>query len=118
MGKLNQKSATRAQKSTTTLDQHDLLAVLRAVRKGDFSVRLPSSLSGIDGEIAEAFNDVVDLNERTSKEFQRLGDFVGKEGKITHRAKLANRSGDGESDERRPPEVHGSRRVGLYRQAG
>ncbi len=93
MGKLNQKSATRAQKSTTSLDQHDLLAVLRALRKGDFSVRLPSSLSGIDGEIAEAFNDVVDLNERTSKEFQRLGDFVGKEGKITHRAKLANASG-------------------------
>jgi methyl-accepting chemotaxis protein len=115
MGKLNQKSAARAQKSTMSLDQHDLLAVLRALRKGDFSVRLPSSLSGIDGEIAEAFNDVVDLNERTSKEFQRLGDFVGKEGKITHRAKLANRSGDGESDERRPPEVHGSRRVGLYR---
>jgi len=93
MGKLNQKSATRTQKSTTSLDQHDLLAVLRALRKGDFSVRLPSNFSGIDGEIAEAFNDVVDLNERTSKEFQRLGDFVGKEGKITHRAKLANASG-------------------------
>src|SRR5690349_9945205 len=85
--------AKTTQKSTATLDQHDLLAVLRALRKGDFSVRLPSSLSGIDGEIAEAFNDVVDLNERMTKEFQRLGDFVGKEGKITHRAKLANAGG-------------------------
>ncbi len=88
------KAATKTSASkTTTLDQHDLLAVLRALRKGDFSVRLPSNLSGVDGEIAEAFNDVVDLNERMTKEFQRLGDFVGKEGRITHRAKLANAGG-------------------------
>ncbi len=84
---------TKTSQKSTTLDQHDLLAALRALRKGDFSVRLPSSLSGIDGEIAEAFNDVVDLNERMTKEFQRLGDFVGKEGKITHRAKLSNAGG-------------------------
>ncbi|MGE3476276.1 MAG: HAMP domain-containing protein [Rhodospirillaceae bacterium] len=84
---------TKTSQKSTTLDQHDLLAALRALRKGDFSVRLPSHLSGVDGEIAEAFNDVVDLNERMTKEFQRLGDFVGKEGKITHRAKLANAGG-------------------------
>ncbi|MGE3334546.1 MAG: HAMP domain-containing protein [Rhodospirillaceae bacterium] len=84
---------SRTSQKITTLDQHDLLAALRALRKGDFSVRLPSNLSGVDGEIAEAFNDVVDLNERMTKEFQRLGDFVGKEGKITHRAKLANAGG-------------------------
>ncbi|MGE4064217.1 MAG: HAMP domain-containing protein [Rhodospirillaceae bacterium] len=90
MAKTTQKPATV---KSTALDQHDLLAALRALRKGDFSVRLPGNLSGVDGEIAEAFNDVVDLNERTSKEFQRLGDFVGKEGKITHRAKLTNAGG-------------------------
>jgi len=47
------------------------LAALRAFRKGDFSVRLPIGLTGIDGEIGEAFNDVVELNERLTKEFER-----------------------------------------------
>ncbi len=75
------------------LDNHHLLAALRAFRNGDFSVRLPISLSGMDGEIAEAFNEVVEQNERMTREFQRLGDMVGKEGKIGHRAKLPNATG-------------------------
>ena len=62
-------------------------------RRGDFSVRLPRGLRGIDGEIAEAFNDVVELNDRMTKEFERLGDTVGKQGKISHRAKLPARPG-------------------------
>ena len=77
----------------TELDNRNLLAALRAFRKGEFSVRLPIGLSGIDGEIADAFNDVVELNERMAKEFQRLGDAVGKEGKIGHQAKLPNATG-------------------------
>jgi hypothetical protein len=74
-------------------DNHQLLAALRAFRKGDFSVRLPMKLTGIDGEIAEAFNDVVELNERMTKEFERLGDVVGKDGKIGQRAKLPYATG-------------------------
>src|SRR4051794_24215997 len=72
--------------SSATLDRHQLLAALRAFRKGDFSVRLPIGLTGIDGEIGDAFNDVVELNESLTKELERLGDVVGKEGKIGHRA--------------------------------
>src|ERR1700716_3413281 len=78
--------------SHTIQNQH-LLAALRAFRKGDFSVRLPTSLTGLDGEIAEAFNDVVELSERMTKEFARLGHIVGKEGKIGHRARLPNATG-------------------------
>jgi HAMP domain-containing protein/signal transduction histidine kinase/DNA-binding response OmpR family regulator len=76
-----------------SLQSQQLLAALRAFRKGDFSVRLPIGLTGADGEICEAFNDVVELNERMTKEFERLGDVVGKEGKIAHRAKLPNATG-------------------------
>jgi HAMP domain-containing protein/signal transduction histidine kinase/DNA-binding response OmpR family regulator len=65
-----------------------MLAALRAFRRGDFSVRLPTDLSGLDGELAEAFNDAVDLNDRISKEFERLGDVVGRQGKINQRAQL------------------------------
>ena len=41
------------------LDTRPLLAAFRAFRRGDFSVRLPGYLTGIDGERAVAFNDVV-----------------------------------------------------------
>jgi HAMP domain-containing protein/signal transduction histidine kinase/DNA-binding response OmpR family regulator len=75
------------------LNNHQLLAALRAFRRGDFSVRLPTDLSGLDGELAEAFNDAVDLNDRISKEFERLGDVVGKQGKITQRARLPGAMG-------------------------
>ena len=47
-----------AQEAAATLDRGELLRALRAFRRGDFSVRMPSGLSGIDGEIARAFNEV------------------------------------------------------------
>ena len=50
----------------------DLLSALRAVRRGDFSVRLPNGQTGISGEIAEAFNDVVELNEGLTGELRRI----------------------------------------------
>ncbi|THD80670.1 MAG: hybrid sensor histidine kinase/response regulator, partial [Phenylobacterium sp.] len=65
-----------------------MLGALRAFRRGDFSVRLPKGLTGVDGEIAEAFNDVVEMNDRMTKEFERLGEIVGRQGKINHRARL------------------------------
>jgi methyl-accepting chemotaxis protein len=77
----------------TNLSGRHLLAALRAFRKGNFSVRLPIDLTGLDGEIADAFNDVVELNERMSKEIERLSHIVGKQGKIGHRAKLPNATG-------------------------
>src|SRR2546421_8457260 len=94
MRKAATATATSTSASTSaSLDRHYLLAALRALRKGDFSVRLPIGLTGIDGEIGEAFNDVVELNEQMTKELERLGDVVGKEGKIGHRAKLPNATG-------------------------
>ena len=96
-------------RSPRTIENHQLLAALRAFRKGDFSVRLPANLSGVDGEIADAFNDVVELNDRMTKEFERLGRPVGKQGKISHRAKLPNALGSwarqcrrGQQPDRRP----------------
>src|SRR5690349_20142880 len=76
-----------------TLQTTDLLAALRAFRRGDFSVRLPKWMTGVDGEIAEAFNDVVELNDRMTKEIERLGETVGRQGKINHRARLPGAQG-------------------------
>ncbi len=79
--------------SEPALDNRQLLAALRAFRRGDFSVRLPGDLTGMDGELAEAFNDVVELNDRMSREFSRLGEVVGRQGKISHRAKVPSATG-------------------------
>ena len=72
-----------------------LLKTLRAFRKGDFSVRLPPDLTGVDGEIAEAFNDVVELNQGLTRELERVAKVVGKEGQIGERGKLPPRPAAG-----------------------
>ncbi|WP_376989615.1 HAMP domain-containing protein [Azospirillum rugosum] len=70
-----------------------LLRALRQFRKGDFSVRLPLELQGLDGEIAAAFNDVVEMNESLVNEVGRLSVAIGKEGKVSQRARLPTASG-------------------------
>src|SRR5262249_5835043 len=70
-----------------------LLSALRAFRKGDFSVRLPMDLSGIDGEIAQIFNDVVEANEKMAEEFARICDDVGREGQVNQRVRLPAAAG-------------------------
>ncbi|HEU5177971.1 MAG TPA: HAMP domain-containing protein, partial [Burkholderiales bacterium] len=62
------------------LDRGELLKSLRAFKRGDFSVRMPLNLTGIDGEIAQTFNDVVELEEAKAAEIARVADQVGKEG--------------------------------------
>ena len=47
--------------SRDTLDQKQLLAVLMAFKKGDFSVRMPLDQTGIAGKIADTLNDVIEM---------------------------------------------------------
>ncbi|HEY8567147.1 MAG TPA: HAMP domain-containing protein [Beijerinckiaceae bacterium] len=75
------------------LDPRLLLKTLRAFRKGDFSARLPLDLTGLDGEIAEAFNDIADLNRGLAHELDRVAKVVGKEGRIGERANLPAATG-------------------------
>ena len=60
------------------IDRRQLVSALRALRRGDFSVRLPEEVEGVDGEIASLFNEVVSLNEEMTQEFERLSKVVGK----------------------------------------
>src|SRR5881628_2092824 len=75
------------------IDRRQLVSALRALRRGDFSVRLPEDADGVDGEIASIFNEVVGMNEAITQEFERLSKVVGKEGKITQRARVRGASG-------------------------
>ncbi len=79
------------------IDRRQLLGALRALRRGDFSVRLPEEVDGVDGEIAELFNEVVGMNEALTSEFERLARVVGKEGKITQRARVRGATGGWDS---------------------
>uniref|UniRef100_UPI00141BD996 HAMP domain-containing protein n=1 Tax=Microvirga pakistanensis TaxID=1682650 RepID=UPI00141BD996 len=83
----------QVESAVSQLDPRLLLKVLRAFRKGDFSVRLPSDLIGIDGEIAEAFNDIADLNQGLARELDRVAKVVGKEGRISERGQLDGATG-------------------------
>jgi HAMP domain-containing protein/signal transduction histidine kinase/DNA-binding response OmpR family regulator len=75
------------------LDPRQLLKTLMAVRKGDFSVRMPVDKTGMAGKTSDALNDIIEMNERMAKELQRIGTVVGKEGRITQRASLGDVSG-------------------------
>ena len=79
--------------SSETLDTDQLLAVLAAVRKGDFSVKMPVSQVGMAGKISDTLNDIIDLNRETTRELERVSQAVGKEGKITQRAHLHGAAG-------------------------
>ncbi|HUS23812.1 MAG TPA: HAMP domain-containing protein, partial [Candidatus Binatia bacterium] len=63
------------------------------MRSGDFSVRLPGDRTGLDGKIADTFNDIVAANERMAEELAKVGHVVGKQGNTRKRAKFGRDSG-------------------------
>src|SRR5438876_4181759 len=78
---------------TERIDERRLLEVLTALRKGEFSSRLPVKWTGMAGRIADTVNEIVDTNQRAARELDRLARVVGKEGRITYRAPLGDFSG-------------------------
>jgi HAMP domain-containing protein/CheY-like chemotaxis protein/signal transduction histidine kinase len=66
----------------------DLLSSLEAVRSGNFSVRLPGSSLGMEGKIADIFNEIVGANQRIANQIERVGEVVGREGKTKQRVKF------------------------------
>ncbi len=74
-------------------DAKGLLAALKTLKKGDFSVRLPVEDTVIGAAIAEAFNDLADLLEHDTRETARIVTVVGKEGRITQRAHVGAATG-------------------------
>ncbi|MFL6787378.1 MAG: HAMP domain-containing protein, partial [Sphingomicrobium sp.] len=75
------------------VSRRELINALRQLRRGDFTVRLSEDGSDDDSEIAALFNEVVELNQQITEEFERLSKVVGKEGKIGHRAKVRGATG-------------------------
>src|SRR5246500_416726 len=68
------------------LDSRKLLQVLTAVKRGDFSARLPDDWTGIDGKIADTVNEIIELMADSTEDIERVSRAVGKEGKLSQRA--------------------------------
>src|SRR5438132_93223 len=79
--------------SSPGFEPRRLLTALVAARNGDFSVRLPSDWTGLEGKIADAFNDIIMSNEMMARELERVSHAVGKEGKIRQRASFSSGGG-------------------------
>src|SRR3954465_7656581 len=71
-----------------------LLRTLTAMKKGDFKVRMPVEFTGSAGKIADTLNDILDLNQKTADEVERIATVVGKEGKLTQRAQVPAAGGE------------------------
>ena len=86
------KPAKFTEPTIETIDARLLLKVLTDFRKGDFTTRLPEQ-TGLTGKIYDAMNEVIDMNERMAREFDRVANVVGKEGRIKQRASLSLATG-------------------------
>src|SRR5882672_2714157 len=82
----NEKNGTG--ESPTSLDNHQLLKILTAMRAGDFSVRIPERLAGVDVKIVETLNQIIRMNQKVTAEVERVCTVVGKEGEMTQRASV------------------------------
>jgi HAMP domain-containing protein/CheY-like chemotaxis protein/signal transduction histidine kinase len=63
------------------------------MRGGDFSVRMTGDHLGIEGKIADTFNEIVAANQRMAQQLERVGQVVGREGKTRQRVKFDLSSG-------------------------
>ncbi|RYZ96720.1 MAG: HAMP domain-containing protein, partial [Proteobacteria bacterium] len=71
-----------------------LVEVLKSMKNGDFTVRLPYARQGILAQAGELLNDILGLNEHMASELVRVGKIVGQEGKMTERASVGPARGE------------------------
>src|SRR5207302_1534475 len=58
-------------------DAELILSVLRELRKGNFSVRVPLTANGAMGKIAAELNGIIELNERNAKNLSGVARVIG-----------------------------------------
>src|SRR5260370_13542160 len=67
------------------LDAKQVLQALAALKRGDFSARLPVEWTGVAGKVADEFNCVEELLGGSTEELSRVSRVVGQEGRISER---------------------------------
>ncbi|MES2776027.1 MAG: HAMP domain-containing protein [Bacteroidota bacterium] len=76
-----------------SMDHRELFKVLTEVKNGNFNVRMPIDLTGLDGKICDTLNEIISLNERMMQEFTKAGNTIGKQGKLTQRIEVPSAKG-------------------------
>jgi HAMP domain-containing protein/CheY-like chemotaxis protein/GAF domain-containing protein len=71
----------------------ELVDALRAARDGETGVRLAVPRSGVMGDVARAFNGLAEKREGLTDELNRVSKVIGREGRMTERARLKNAKG-------------------------
>ncbi|MGH3712144.1 MAG: HAMP domain-containing protein [Micromonosporaceae bacterium] len=64
-----------------------MVQALDKVKRGDFRARL-GRRTGLPGEVAERFNEVVEQQQRHTRQLQRISRVVGREGRMTERLEV------------------------------
>ena len=77
-----------------TLDPKLLLAALTALKKGDFSVKMPSDLTGLNGKIADTLNEIIENSSHMTQGILNVSQLVGQEGRLLQRASSVRAEGD------------------------
>jgi CheY-like chemotaxis protein/signal transduction histidine kinase/HAMP domain-containing protein len=70
------------------LDAKLLLATLMALKKGDFTARMPSDWTGVPGKIADTLNEIIETKEKMVSAVTDVSRVVGREGRLTQRASV------------------------------
>ncbi|WP_081740205.1 HAMP domain-containing protein [Afipia sp. P52-10] len=58
------------------------------MKSGDFSARMSGGGVGLEGKIADVFNEIIAANQQMANQLDRVGQSVGREGKTKQRLKL------------------------------
>ena len=72
---------------------HRLLAGLRAVNAGDFTVQLAANGDPLIADLVEVFNSMVLKQSRLVGEISRVGTSIGREGRMTDRVVMSGADG-------------------------
>lgn len=64
--------ATNTGEKDSGLDVKVLLTTLIAFRRGDFFTRMPNDWTNMHGKISDTLNEVIDMAERTTGDFERV----------------------------------------------
>ncbi len=86
-------SAAPKEGAERDLELGDLRDALRALKAGDFSVRILPGERRVTKEVATAFNDVAAMLDGTSVEFVRVSKVVGRDGEMMERAAVRGAQG-------------------------
>ncbi|WP_132526194.1 HAMP domain-containing protein [Rhizobium sp. BK376] len=69
-------------------DARALLDALLAMKRGDFSVRMRSDLTGVTGKIADTFNEIIAANQKIASQLENVGQVVGRDGRTSTRVRF------------------------------